>query len=1042
MVNPIYLIAIPLFVAFLLALLDKLSRGVSMAVFLLGMISTLALSVSYFWSMVQGATPIQVLTAGFSPPLSINLRIDLWSSFAIMMVQLVALFNAIFMMRRWHEEKVYFMVLYTASLLGITGMIMTRDLFNLFVFMEISSISLYGLLGLRREIPSLSASFKYIIAGGLASTLFLLGVAYIYRVTGSLSFDFLMGEPPIYGTLAGTIALFLAIVGILIELKPFPANGWALDVYESTSPGLAAFISAASATGVLFALYKFIPFMDWRLKSIVLVTGIVTFVLSNLIGIRQSNVKRMLGYSSTAQIGLIAAVLVYANLYRMDSMSTILAVGGLFTGHMIAKAGLFWMSGIVGGERIDQWGILRKVPSLWLPLGVFVVGLTGLPPFPSFFGKWVLLTHMAGNSLWLPLAVILLGSLFEIFYLFRFMGKVAHSPVKEGQKLDWNIAKALPVLVFALLLFTVGITAGSYLGLQNWLLLLPILAAIGMYIIKDLPSPAKALVAIAVLVFQYITIVPMLSGMYSLFALMFLGGGAVLMIATAYRSGEKRRGTFVYLLLMLLSMGNLLIAKSTLEFFLFWELMTLGSYLLILKGKNGEKPSISYMLFSMAGSFLVLAGFVGSASFDLLLPITDILSANSPMAFFLIAIGFMIKTGSFLLHIWLPGAYSEVEDDVSAVFSAVLSKAGIFGFIVLFAAWGGGRIFGIDPLLVLGWVGVLTALFGALFATFQEDVKYLLAYSSMSQIGYILLALSLVNHSGWTTGLYLAIHHLLFKGLVFLAIAGVIQRTGTRYMYQMGGLIKKMPLTFISVLMGIIAMSGVPPLAGFGGKWLLYTSLIESGHLLQAGAAFFASTIAFLYLFRLIHTVFLGQLRYENRDVKEAPIWLIVPQYLFIIAIMAISTFPRIILEPISRAVSSYYTPSLYFEGSVLKSLMGYWDGTMVMMVTMGVFAIPLIWMLIINRKPKKVAQFNIVYAAERPESPQTTHFAHNFFAPYKRALGDLVKPRVTRFWQGVGEWADSLAKAFSNIYTGNGQTYAIHILMYVGILYLIVRSL
>jgi len=111
---------------------------------------------------------------------------------------------------------------------------------------------------------------------------------------------------------------------------------------------------------------------------------------------------------------------------------------------------------------------------------------------------------------------------------------------------------------------------------------------------------------------------------------------------------------------------------------------------------------------------------------------------------------------------------------------------------------------------------------------------------------------------------YLAITHLMFKGMLFLSVAGVIYRTGTRFMYQTGGLIRKMPFSFLSALFAIIALSGVPPLSGFGAKWLMYSALLEKGWYLQAAAAMFASGVAFLYLFRLIHSIFLGQEKVER----------------------------------------------------------------------------------------------------------------------------------------------------------------------------------
>ena len=215
----------------------------------------------------------------------------------------------------------------------------------------------------------------------------------------------------------------------------------------------------------------------------------------------------------------------------------------------------------------------------------------------------------------------------------------------------------------------------------------------------------------------------------------------------------------------------------------------------------------------------------------------------------------MIKAGGLGVHIWLPGTYAESDDDFSAVLSAVVSKASMFGLLLVAGLLGVRAEIGLNPAYVLGWIGMLTAVLGAMMAIYQEDIKRLLAYSSMSQLGYIITAVALMSHLGWVAALYLAVNHFLFKAILFLAAAGVILRTGTRLMYRTGGLIKNMPFTFVAVLIGIIAMSGVPPLTGFGGKWLLFNALMDEGWYYLAALAFFSSAVAFLYLFRLIHSL-------------------------------------------------------------------------------------------------------------------------------------------------------------------------------------------
>jgi formate hydrogenlyase subunit 3/multisubunit Na+/H+ antiporter MnhD subunit len=374
----------------------------------------------------------------------------------------------------------------------------------------------------------------------------------------------------------------------------------------------------------------------------------------------------------------------------------------------------------------------------------------------------------------------------------------------------------------------------------------------------------------------------------------------------------------------------------------------------------------------------------------------------------------------------------------------VVSKAGVFGlFLVgmqLVASLGD-----VESIMVaIGWLGLIMALVGAIMAALSEDVKYLLAYSSIGQLGYVVTTFALSSHLGWVASLYLAANHFLYKGLIFLAIAGVIYRIKTRQLHQMGGLIKNMPISFVSVLIGIITISGVPPLMGFGGKWLLYNALLEKGWNLQAGLAFFASAIAFLYLFKLIHTVFLGQRKSAHADVKEAPLILLIPQVVLMLAILAFSMSPAWIIQPISDAVAVYIPSTLSWEGNALFAGNGNWNGFMVMNIVGGLFVFITLWLWLVMRpvKRQKVKQFNIVFAAERPFTPETTHYAYNFYGFYDKALGFLIRPDATGFWNGVAEWGHTIGASLRRFYTGNGQTYAALILFYIGVFYLAARSM
>ncbi|MBN2601007.1 MAG: hypothetical protein JXR87_03325 [Candidatus Marinimicrobia bacterium] len=1040
MVNPLSIFIIALGTGFLMSLIDRLHRSVTMLVFYAALTGMVVITGQWLVAIMQGSEAAVIYTAGFQVPFSINLRLGFEEAIFTFLANLVGLLSAMYLFSRFKESNAGAMVLFLMMVMGINGMIMTRDMFNLFVFMEITSIATYALIGIDRNTKSLSAGFKYIIAGGLASSLFLIGTIYLYRLTGTLNIDTMIATKEMIAGNAGYIALFLVLAAIVIELKPFPANGWALDVYQAVNSGVVAVVATASSAAMFFVIYKLLPLLNISMLDLLAGIGIVTFVFSNLLGLKQQNAKRLLGYSSIAQMGLVLTALTI--LYKgtcgiLPINLLIIIVGGLFLNHFLAKAGLFWLTGLFKDQETGKWSAIRQNPLLMFVFGSFIFALIGLPPFPGFWAKWELVLFLAKSGQHIWIWAILLGSFLEAIYLLRWLLTVVKCDIEQVAEV--NFQKILPPVLFIIGLFNAGFLMMIHYYSFNPILFAPILMPALFFAVDWLPAKLKGIATILVIgAFSY-HVIPQLEGIYPIFAILFLGGGLIQLIATL-QAGGKRTGFYPFVVMMFLALGILLKSETTIQFFYAWELMTVSSFLLILRGRQAERHSLLYILFSLAGAYFILVGFAYTFAATGSLTILSLngITAYVSVIYISLLIGFLIKTGALGMHIWLPGSYAESEDDVSPMISSILSKAGIFGIMLVSGLLGKTLIGKVEVSSLLGWLGAATALIGTLMAIFQEDIKKLLAYSSMGQVGYMVLSVAMLSHLGWVSAIYLSFNHLFFKALLFIAIAGVVSRTGTRTMYEMGGLIKKMPFSFISVLIAIIALSGVPPLSGFGSKWLLYTAGIERGWYLQTAVAFFASTIVFLYCYRLIHAIFLGQPKPKFKNIKEASLWYLVPEYLLIMAIMAISMFPNLILKPLIAAVSVYFPTTVDWNGYTVVSSLGYWNGNAVMYVTMGVFALPLIILILTQRKPQAVKQFNIVFAAERPDRPETTHVAYNFFAPYQKALGFMARPLATRFWTAVSEWTQSLAALFRQIYTGNGQTYALHIILYVVVLYFI----
>ncbi|MEA2106227.1 MAG: proton-conducting transporter membrane subunit [Bacteroidota bacterium] len=1040
MVRPLYIIAIALGTAFSLGFFKKANRNIPYAFMFLAMAFMAFISGQWLYAFLANQQEaIQIFTAGFQPPFSISLQMGLHEAVFLSLINGIGVLSAIYLYEQFRDKGVQMMMVFILLFMGLNVIIMTRDIFNLFVFLEISTIALIGLILLEKKEHAMSSGFKYLIASGIISGILLIGIIAIYYYNGTLFMNDIISSNPLL-LKGGSVAIFLTLIAIVLELKPFPANGWALDVYESAHPGVGAILSAAMGTAMLFVLYKITPFIADPWFNVIATIGIITFIGSNLLGIQQDNAQRLLGYSSVGQLGLIMLVI---------GLSPYLGDNYLFIGftllisHFLAKAGLFWIAGIIKQKKLKGWSVLRKKPLLMVLFGTFIFALIGFPPFPSFMGKWELIMQLSlsGQHIWMFL--ILIGSLFESIYLIRWFSVSLKTDNTGLKTFKIKLHSILPPAIFGIAIYIFGYIAGTYLDAAKAINYIPLLFIIFIALIDFLPAWVKNIISIFGVILYIIFIYPTVEGdlLRQIFLGIFLGGAVITLFSGFYYKG-KRVGFYPMALAMFAGLAMLITATNLFEILYGWELMTIGSYFLLIRGKKSQPHGYSYMMFSIGGSYAIMFGFAlafTSAGNLGLIALTGI-NVLPTLAYSLILLGFMTKTASFGVHIWLPGAHGEAVADIHFMASAILLKAGVFGIILVLFGMGSEATYAKNILLALGWIGAISALIGNMAATFQESAKRLLAWSSIGQLGYIIFGLATMSYLGWIAGLFYTVTHFLYKGVLFLIIGGIALKLGTPLMYKMGGLIKKMPFSFIAVLIAIITLAGVPPLVGFAGKWLFYNTIISEGFYFQGVVVLFSGIVAFLYLFRLIHTIFLGQLKDEHRYVKEISPWLLIPVYLLLIGIMIISARPEIILKPLGNYLIAYFpNGAITWNGTMASTGLGYWNGYWVMIIIGVMFVFVLGWLLYTNAKAQKVKQFNMVYSGERPFTPETTHIAHNMYAGYSKALGFIVEPYITRFWNNMSDALVHLGGLIKRIYNGNGQTYAFYIIAYIVITFFLV---
>ncbi len=359
-------------------------------------------------------------------------------------------------------------------------------------------------------------------------------------------------------------------------------------------------------------------------------------------------------------------------LYQLNAEDDVfLVVGGLFVNHLFAKVGLFWLAGYVGKKRLKDWSILAEKPGVILLFGILIVAISGLPPFPGFWAKWKLVMILAANGLNLWIAVLLVGSLLEAAYMFRWLG-VSLQPSAEADTAERRPTDLLPVAGMAVLLVISGYFAAELAGLSALWVYLPPVAGLAVYLLARLPSRAQGLITLVLVLAGGIWLVLGLSGLNYLFAVLLLAGGLVMSIGCLART-DRRPGFYPLLATMLLSLPALASATTSLEFIFIWELITLSSYFLILRRSEAAPHALKYLLFSLAAAFFLLCGFavLQAQTNSVSLSALRLAGPDSVPVFVLLAIGLLIKAGAVGVHVWLPDAYAQADDDVSALLSAV-----------------------------------------------------------------------------------------------------------------------------------------------------------------------------------------------------------------------------------------------------------------------------------------------------------------------------------------------------------------------------------
>lgn len=388
---------------------------------------------------------------------------------------------------------------------------------------------------------------------------------------------------------------------------------------------------------------------------------------------------------------------------------------------------------------------------------------------------------------------------------------------------------------------------------------------------------------------------------------------------------------YTLLFTMVAGMVGVSLAGDFFNFFIFWEALAISSYVLVgfrIKQWEPIEAGFKYLVMSTLGSLLVLyamsllyglTGTLNFAEISILISASQTTSTTIYFIIGLIIVGFGISAAVAPFHTWLPDAHPAAPSPISAMLSGVVIKAAIYGIIRIFTI----SIFPapIDwtvIVIVLAVFAALTMSVGNVMALLQNDIKRLLAFSSIAQMGYIVLAVSIgfsggtLGVYGLTSGLLHVMNHAIMKGLLFLCAGAFIHAIGTRNIDNLTGIAHRMPVTGVIFTVGVLAISGVPPLNGFISELMIILATLKAGMAIFAAVMLGNILLGFAYYLRLLYVTVWQSPKENLASVKEAPLLMLAPMTILMLLCVAIGIWPGPFLNFANQAATATLNISAY----------------------------------------------------------------------------------------------------------------------------------
>ena len=370
---------------------------------------------------------------------------------------------------------------------------------------------------------------------------------------------------------------------------------------------------------------------------------------------------------------------------------------------------------------------------------------------------------------------------------------------------------------------------------------------------------------------------------------------------------------FALYLAFSMGMFGTVLATNLIQFYVFFELMLVPSFFLIAFYGYGARRRIALMFFfwTHVGAIVLLLAllsmgfFAGGFDFDTIRAnASQIPEQWMSIIVFALVVGLGVKLAAFLLHIWLPYAHAEAPTPVSALLSPAMIGIGAYGLLRLWLELLTGSY--AEYSLYINLWGLATMIYGGAMALMQDDIKRVLAYSSISQMGYILFGLGSESVLGITGATMMYVTHGLGKAILFMMAGSIILQTGTRSMSKLGGLAGKMPYTAVITMIGALTIIGIPPTSGFMAEWILFNGVLQTGvnhwdslRVAAFGIGILATVLSSAYILWMYKRVFFGKISEEYIHVRDSSKYITVTMAVLAAITLIIGVYPDLFLNPV-----------------------------------------------------------------------------------------------------------------------------------------------